>query len=68
MPLGDELVVVVTAPVATMVKTRVPLDPEPSLAIAVTVTVPAVPRPCIIRGIDVPPPATDHDTGTFAVS
>jgi hypothetical protein len=69
MPLADEEVVLVEVPAATMVKVRVPLDPDPSLATAFTVTVPVV-VPALNNPVEsmVPFPETDHVTGTFAVS
>jgi hypothetical protein len=69
MPLGDELDVVVLVPVVLTVTYAVPLDPEPSLAVAVMVTFPAV-LPALNNPVESmePLPASDQDTRTFAVN
>jgi hypothetical protein len=68
MPVGDEAVVVTLAVVPT-VMVAVPDDPEPSLAVAVTVTVADV-LPALNNPVEsmAPPPATVQVTGTFAVN
>jgi hypothetical protein len=69
MPLGVPMVVVVAVPVVFIATTAVPLDPEPSLATAVTVTFPVV-LPALKSPAESMAafPVTDHDTGTFAVN
>src|SRR5664280_1094356 len=69
MPLGVEPVVVVAVPVVFIATTAVPLDPVPSLAIAVTVTFPTV-LPALKNPAESMTAfaVTDHDTGTFAVN
>jgi hypothetical protein len=69
MPLGVVPVVVVAVPVVFIVTTAVPLDPEPSLETALTVTFPTV-LPALKNPAESMAafPVTDHDTGTFAVN
>jgi hypothetical protein len=70
MPLGAEVEVPVLAtPVRLMLTVAVPLDPEPSVANAVIVTVPGV-LPALKNPAEsmTPFPVSDHFTGTFAVN